>query len=166
MAGMGCARSAGCEPEGKKGDAGWLRGQTTRRRIHRRSDGGPERRQVLRRGTRAPLCMLHRNPPLCVKTGITRSRCAQGISLSARGFLAACWLLIAASKGARILITASKGSGIRHGVGRPAGALAGTLLPRDTPDRQAGFVSAKSSGAGGLAAAVGEDDSEIGDDDR
>src|SRR5437868_1620514 len=26
------------------GDAGWLRGQTTRRRIHRRSDGGPERR--------------------------------------------------------------------------------------------------------------------------
>ncbi len=27
------------------GDAGWLRGQTTRRRIHRRSDGGPERRQ-------------------------------------------------------------------------------------------------------------------------
>jgi hypothetical protein len=25
-------------------DAGWLRGQTTRRRIHRRSDGGPERR--------------------------------------------------------------------------------------------------------------------------
>ena len=29
----------------KKGDAGWLRGQTTRRRIHRRSDGGPERRQ-------------------------------------------------------------------------------------------------------------------------
>ncbi len=51
-------------------DAGWLRGQTTRRRIHRRSDGGPERRQVLRRGTRAPLCMLHRNPPLCVKTGL------------------------------------------------------------------------------------------------
>jgi hypothetical protein len=29
----------------KKGDAGWLRGQTTRRRYHRRSDGGPERRQ-------------------------------------------------------------------------------------------------------------------------
>src|SRR3984957_13456138 len=29
----------------KKGDAGWLREQTTRRRIHRRSDGGPERRQ-------------------------------------------------------------------------------------------------------------------------
>ena len=29
----------------KKGHAGWLRGQTTRRRIHRRSDGGPERRQ-------------------------------------------------------------------------------------------------------------------------
>jgi ABC-type oligopeptide transport system ATPase subunit len=28
-----------------KGDAGWLRGQTTRRRDHRRSDGGPERRQ-------------------------------------------------------------------------------------------------------------------------
>ncbi len=26
-------------------DAGWLRGQTTRRRIHRRSDGGPERRR-------------------------------------------------------------------------------------------------------------------------
>ena len=26
----------------KKGDAGWLRGQTTRRRYHRRSDGGPE----------------------------------------------------------------------------------------------------------------------------
>jgi hypothetical protein len=29
----------------KKGAAGWLRGQTTLRRIHRRSDGGPERRQ-------------------------------------------------------------------------------------------------------------------------
>ena len=29
----------------EKGDAGWLRGQTTRRRYHRRSDGGPERRQ-------------------------------------------------------------------------------------------------------------------------
>ena len=58
------------ESPGAKGDAGWLRGQTTRRRIHRRSDGGPERRQVLRRGTRAPLCMLHRNPPLCVKTGL------------------------------------------------------------------------------------------------
>src|ERR1700740_2949993 len=29
----------------KKGDAGWLRGQTTRRRYHRRPDGGPERRQ-------------------------------------------------------------------------------------------------------------------------
>ena len=29
----------------KESDAGWLRGQTTRRRIHRRSDGGPERRQ-------------------------------------------------------------------------------------------------------------------------
>jgi hypothetical protein len=62
------------ESPGAKGDAGWLRGQTTRRRIHRRSDGGPERRQVLRRGTRAPLCMLHRNPPLRVKTGITGYR--------------------------------------------------------------------------------------------
>jgi ABC-2 type transport system permease protein len=29
----------------EKGDAGWLRGQTTRRRYHRRPDGGPERRQ-------------------------------------------------------------------------------------------------------------------------
>src|SRR5580692_12174005 len=29
----------------EKGDAGWLRGQTTRRRDHRRPDGGPERRQ-------------------------------------------------------------------------------------------------------------------------
>ncbi len=34
------------ERRGKRmSDAGWLRGQTTRRRIHRRSDGGPERRQ-------------------------------------------------------------------------------------------------------------------------
>jgi len=42
-------------------DAGWLRGQTTRRRIHRRSDGGPERRQLVpQRGTRAPVSMLHR----------------------------------------------------------------------------------------------------------
>jgi len=57
-----------------KSDAGWLRGQTTRRRIHRRSDGGPERRQALRRGTRAPLCMLTPNPPLCVKTRITGHR--------------------------------------------------------------------------------------------
>jgi len=32
------------ESRGVKSDAGWLRGQTTRRRIHRRSDGGPERR--------------------------------------------------------------------------------------------------------------------------
>ena len=34
-------------PEGRRRqrDAGWLRGQTTRRRNHRRSDGGPERRQ-------------------------------------------------------------------------------------------------------------------------
>jgi hypothetical protein len=45
------------------GDAGWLRGQTTRRRIHRRSDGGPERRQVLRRGTRAPCAWYTETPP-------------------------------------------------------------------------------------------------------
>jgi hypothetical protein len=29
----------------QKSDAGWLRGQTTLRRNHRRSDGGPERRE-------------------------------------------------------------------------------------------------------------------------
>jgi len=68
------------ESRGVKSDAGWLRGQTTRRRIHRRSDGGPERRQALRRGTRAPLCMLHRNPPLCVKTGLRSHRILRGFS--------------------------------------------------------------------------------------
>ena len=39
-------RATAKDPEVRAwGDAGWLRGQTTRRRIHRRSDGGPERRQ-------------------------------------------------------------------------------------------------------------------------
>ena len=39
-------RATAKDPEVRPwGDAGWLRGQTTRRRIHRRSDGGPERRQ-------------------------------------------------------------------------------------------------------------------------
>src|ERR1700729_2226567 len=37
-------RSPGSTGSVKMSDAGWLRGQTTRRRIHRRSDGGPERR--------------------------------------------------------------------------------------------------------------------------
>ena len=38
-------RATAKDPEVRAwGDAGWLRGQTTRRRIHRRSDGGPERR--------------------------------------------------------------------------------------------------------------------------
>jgi hypothetical protein len=65
----GGSRAMAKAPRGRRRqrDAGWLRGQTTRRRNHRRSDGGPERRQVLRRGTRAPVRMLLRNPPWRIK---------------------------------------------------------------------------------------------------
>src|ERR1022692_2312133 len=140
-----------------KSDAGWLRGQTTRRRIHRRSDGGPERRQVLRRGTRAPLCMLHRNPPLVRQDRITSRSCrARRFTLSINRFLPAFWAVI----------TGSKGSRLSRGVGRPASTPLGALLAGDMRYWQPRLIGAKTSGTGGLAPAVGEDDCEIGDDDR
>ena len=140
-------------------DAGWLRGQTTRRRIHRRSDGGPERRQVLRRGTRAPLCMLHRNPPLCVKTGLeadlaTHSRLAGRSALSLLLF-GACFL----AKRARWLRPGRRRLG-RGPPSRPSGCVRG-----DVACRQPRFVGPKTSGASGLTAAVGDHHGEIGDGD-
>ena len=63
-----------------KSDAGWLRGQTTRRRIHRRSDGGPERRQVLRRGTRAPYACYTETPP-CASRPDYRMQRVGGVSV-------------------------------------------------------------------------------------
>src|SRR5205823_14246990 len=70
------------ESPGAKGDAGWLRGQTTRRRIHRRSDGGPERRQVLRRGTRAPYAWYTETPPCASRAGLPPERVG-GVFLTA-----------------------------------------------------------------------------------
>jgi hypothetical protein len=140
-------------------DAGWLRGQTTRRRIHRRSDGGPERRQVLRRGTRAPLCMLHRNPPLCVKTGL-EADLATHLRLGGRSALSlllfrACFLAKRAGRlrpGRRCLS--------RRPPSRPSGCVRG-----DVACRQPWFVGPKTTGASGLTAAVGDHYGEIGDGD-
>jgi hypothetical protein len=140
-------------------DAGWLRGQTTRRRIHRRSDGGPERRQVLRRGTRAPLCMLHRNPPLCVKTGL-EADLATHLRLGGRSALSlllfrACFLAKRAGR-----LRPGRRCDCRRPPSRPSGCVRG-----DVACRQPWFVGPKTTGASGLTAAVGDHYGEIGDGD-
>ena len=140
-------------------DAGWLRGQTTRRRIHRRSDGGPERRQVLRRGTRAPLCMLHRNPPLCVKTGLqadlARTRALSHRSAVSRLLFSPCF------RAKRVGRLRPGRRRLRGGPrSRPPGCVRG-----DVALRQAGLVGPETSRAGGLTAPVGDHYGEIGDGD-
>ena len=140
-------------------DAGWLRGQTTRRRIHRRSDGGPERRQVLRRGTRAPLCMLHRNPPVCVKTGLqadlARRHALSHRSAVSRLLFSPCFL-------------ANRVGWLRPGrwrlrggpPSRPPGCVRGHVAIW-----QPGLVGPETTRASGLPAPVGDHYGEIGDGD-
>jgi hypothetical protein len=155
-----CGPSAKAHEVGRAwSDAGWLRGQTTRRRIHRRSDGGPERRQVLRRGTRAPLCMLHRNPPLCVKTGL-EADLATHMRLGGRSALSR--LLF------RVCFLAKRAGWLRPGRrrlrGRPPSRPSGCVRG-DVAGWQPWFVGPKTSGASGLTAAVGDHYGEIGDGD-
>ncbi|SIO87123.1 hypothetical protein BQ8420_15090 [Nocardiopsis sp. JB363] len=54
-----------------KSNAGWLRGQTTRR-CTRCSNGGSEHRPALRRGTEALEPNVHRRPPGYVKSQLRR----------------------------------------------------------------------------------------------
>jgi hypothetical protein len=114
---------------------------------------------VLRRGTRAPLCMLHRNPPLCVKTGLRADRVQH-------------WVLLGRSAVSRLLFRpcflAKRLGRLRPG-GRP---------PRDGPPSrppgcvrgdvafwQPWLVGPKTRGASGLSATVGDHYGEIGDGD-
>ena len=118
-------------------------------------------------------------PPLVRQDRMTsRSRRTCKFSLSINRFLAAFWAAITISKGSRLWpttgskgsrlwpTTGSKGSRLWRGAGRSASIRLEAPLPGDLRYWQPRLIGAKTGGAGGLAAAVGEDDREIGDDDR
>jgi hypothetical protein len=114
---------------------------------------------VPRRGTRAPLCMLHRNPPLCVKTGLRADRVPHhvllGRSAVSRLLFRPCFL---AKRPRR---PRPGGRPLRDGPpGRPPGCVRG-----DVALWQPWLVGTKSPGASGLAATVGDHYGEIGDGD-
>ena len=81
------ARGLGPPADGTS-DAGWLRGQTTRRRIHRRSDGGPKHRHGAPAGDQSTEIHVTPNLPVVRQDRITRqSRHAVGLSPCLTGAL-------------------------------------------------------------------------------
>src|SRR5215469_8917570 len=149
------------------GDAGWLRGQTTRRRIHRRSDGGPERRHRCPGGgpEHRPTC--YTEPPPCasrphykrispwtrpdrLRSAVFRRPFVSSSAAALRRAVCARNVGLAGPRGVRIC--------------NPIRALA--TRRRLESLRQVRLVRPEPAAAGRLAAAIGEDDREVRDRDR
>ena len=138
-------------------DAGWLRGQTTRRRMHRRSDGGPERRRCSDGGPEHRYACYTETPPCASRPDYKQIWHAQ--RLGGRSGLS---LLLF-----RVCFLAKRAGWLRPGGRRLRGRpLAGhPVAPGGCSASAAVVVGPKSRGASGLTAAVGDHHGEIGDGD-